>query len=143
MRGVAYDENSIGRKLLPVMFLGPALGMRPQFIAHRGIIGKGPKLKKVIHPVTGQLQPRSLLHISRQKGLNNIRSSMPLLQNPHHARMQPSVATRQFFRQQLGIDIQETLHLVRSVGFPSRAKSCSTIHLSVRPAISKPAKPWL
>ena len=54
MGGVPDDVNPLGRKLLPMPVTGPAFGMGSELIADGRIIGKGSKLEKVIHPVTGK-----------------------------------------------------------------------------------------
>jgi len=65
MRSVSDHKDSFGRKLLPMMLLGPAFCMRAEVIPDRRIIGKRPKPKEMIHPIPRQLQPRTFFNVPR------------------------------------------------------------------------------
>ena len=48
-----------------MMLLGPAFCMRAEVISDGRIIRKRPKPKEMIHPIPGQLQPRTFFNVAR------------------------------------------------------------------------------
>jgi hypothetical protein len=88
---IANDVDPFRRKLLPMARVGPPLGMGSQLISHGRVIGKGTKFKKVIHPIAGKFQARSLFNVSRQEPLHQIGTPMRFFQNSENSGMKAAL----------------------------------------------------
>ena len=93
MGSITDDVDLLRGEFFPVPRVGAPLRMGAKLIPHGRVVGKCAKFEKMIHPVAGQFQPRTLFNVSRQKPLHEIRTPVGLFQNSKNPWMKTPLPT--------------------------------------------------